>query len=91
MITLVEAHPKTGLRQREKGLPSREADLTGLRAWRGLPCGIDGLLPHWAITQKENQPAGSAFHARSALPSKRIIEPSMKRDNPSRQGDKRYW
>lgn len=53
----------------------------------GVAQGIDGPLPHWEITQKENRPAGSAFHARSALPSKTIIEPSMKRDKPSRQGD----
>lgn len=89
MITLVEAYSKTGLRQKGMGLSSSDTDLTGVD--EGLPQGIDGSLPHWAITQKENQPVGSAFHGRSALPSKRIIEPSLKRDNPLRQGDKRYW
>ena len=81
--------PKTGLQQRGKGLPSSEADLMG--PGEGLPGGSDGPFSHGAITQKESPPVGSAFHARSALPNKTIIEPSMKRDNPSRQGHTRYW
>ena len=56
-----------------------------------LPGGSDGPFSPWAITQKESQAAGSAFHARGAFPNERIIEPSMKRDDLSRQGDKRYW
>ena len=54
------------LKHREKGLPSSEADLMGLG--EGLPGGSDGPFSHWAITQKESQAMGSAFHARSALP-----------------------
>lgn len=88
MITSVEAYPRQ-LKHREKGLPSSEADLMGLG--EGMPGGSDGPFSHWAITQKESQAMESAFHARSALPYKRITEPSMKRDNLSRQGDKRYW
>lgn len=65
-------------------------------AWRwGCPPGaggggccwvIDGSFLHWEITQR-----ASAVQPEKCFPRKRIIKPSMKRSNPSRQGDKRCY